>query len=173
MAKTGNYAVELRNLDTVLQLLNEAQRNMRGMGGYSPNYDIRGRAQEVAAKMLPDIKQALGASPAPQAGKVAATARAKRDRIPVVRIGAVNPKLQGFSKRKAYNRRGKGSVAWGVERGPAGGHKGGPGAGSDFYGMARKPSGYAIGPRLPQITAGVVRDYQEVVADVLRRSGVI
>ena len=171
MAKTGNYAVELENLDTVLQLLNEAQRNMRGMGGYSPNYDIRGQAQQVAAKMLPDIKRALGGAPAPQAAGVAGTARAKRDRIPVVRVGAVNPKLSGFRKRRASNRLGKGSVAWGVERGPAGGHRGSGGA--NFYGVPRNPGGYAIGPRLPQITAGVVEDYQAVVADVLRRSGVI
>jgi hypothetical protein len=169
--KTGNYAVEFKNLDECLKLLNEAQRNVRGMGGYSPNYDIRGRAQQVAAKMLPDIKRAIGGSPAPQAAGVAGTARAKRDRIPVVRIGAVNPKLSGFRKRRASNRRGKGSVAWGVERGPAGGHRAGSSA--NFYGVPRVATGYAIQPRLPKITAGVVEDYQAVVADVLRRSGVI
>jgi hypothetical protein len=170
VAKTGNYAVELENLDTVLDLLNEAQRNMRGMGGYSPNYDIRGQSQQVAAKMLPDIRAALAGSPAPQAAGVAGTARAKRDRIPVVRIGATNPKLSGFKKRRPTNKRSKGSVAWGVERGPAGGRRRG---GGNFYGVPRNQGGYAIGPRLPQITAGVIKDYQAVVADVLRRSGVI
>lgn len=166
-----SFTVEMDNLDKVFELMAEAQGNMRRMGGFSPNYEFRNAAGRVAAQMPPDIKAAVGGSPAPQAAGVAASARVKRDRIPVVRVGAVRPKLSGFKKPRTSNRVSKGSVAWGVERGPKGGHR--AGGNQNFYKVSPNPRGYALGPRLPQITSGIVEDYQIVIADVLRRSGVI
>lgn len=174
MAKTSNYAVTYEGLDVVLKDLNEAQRMFRMMGGMvSPNGLIRDRATAIAQTLVPEVRDAVRASPAPQAAKVAATVRAKRDRIPVVKVGATQPKLSGFRGRKPNKARHKGSVAWGVERGPGGGHRSYRGAGANFYGVARKEGGHGIGPRMDGIGRDAVAAYQKAIADVLRYAGVI
>ena len=92
MPKTANYAMEFEGLDVVLARLNDAQAQFKMFGGdVSPNYLIRNESLRIAETMVPDVSAAVRASPAPQAGKVAATVRAKRDRIPVVKIGATQP----------------------------------------------------------------------------------
>jgi hypothetical protein len=172
MPKTANYAMEFEGLDVVLARLNDAQAQFRMFGGdVSPNYLIRNEALRIAETMVPDVSAAVRASPAPQAAKVSATVRAKRDRIPVVKIGATQPKLSGFRGRKPNKARHKGSVAWGVERGPGGGHRSGRGA--NFYKVPRNTGGYGIGPRMGRIGGSVIVEYRAAIANVLRAVGVL
>lgn len=172
MPATGNYAVEFDGLDRVLEMLNDAQQQFRMFGGQvSPNYLIRNESLRIAETMVPDVVSAVRSSPAPQAAKVSATVRAKRDRMPVVKIGATQPKLSGFRGRKPNKARHKGSVAWGVERGPAGGHRSGTPA--NYYKVPRSVRGYGVGPRMQQIGRGVIVEYRAAIANVLRETGVI
>lgn len=81
------------------------------------NSVMRDLSYSAARRLEPVVAAGIRRSPAPQAGAVAATVRAKRDRMIVVRAGATNPRLSGF-KRSGMNSVWRGSVAWGVAVGP-------------------------------------------------------
>ena len=127
------------------------------------NARLRGYATAIAERLVPTVAAAVRSSPAPQAAKVAATTKAKRDRMVVVQVGAKNPRLSGW-KRNAQNRRWRGSVAWGVEMGNYPGTR-------DEYGIARTGQGHGIGRRLAQITEQVADDYADVCLEIARYHG--
>lgn len=168
------YTVTYRGLDEALRRLTEVNRTFKAMYGFAqPNRDARALAWQVATGMEPVVRQAIAGAPAPQADKVSATVRAKRDRVPIVRIGATIPKLSGMRKRGQDRRRHKGSIAWGVEYGPLGGHRSGPGQGRNFYKVNRSGRGYAIGRQSARLTMKARAEYEAGLVDILRRYGVI
>lgn len=83
------------------------------------NFIARELSQAAAARLQPLFARAIRSSPAPQAAAVAATVRAKRDRMIVVTAGTVNPGLSGW-RRSPRGKSWRGSVAWGVALGGPG-----------------------------------------------------
>jgi hypothetical protein len=119
-------------------------------------------AQDVARTT---VKPLLERGPAPQSEKLATTIRHKVDRIPTIKIGAVNPPLSGFRAGAAGNARWRTSLAWGVEKGP------GPGQ-PNRYGIPRANQGHVIGPNLDRIQAAIVPEYEGLVRLALESAGV-
>ena len=64
------------------------------------NRELRAAAKPIAQSLLPEVAEAVRQSRAPQADRMAATLRVHSDRVPVVVIGKVNPKLSGFKRRR-------------------------------------------------------------------------
>ena len=95
---------------------------------------------------------------------VSATTRAKRDRMVVVQVGAVNPRLSGFGRRKSGNKWWRGSLAWGVEKGNYPGTR-------DEYGIGRSSGGFGIGRRLDVITDKAADEYARLMARIVRAVG--
>lgn len=122
------------------------------------NAKMRGAARAISERLVPTVASAVRRSPAPQAGAVAATTKAKSDRMVVVQVGARNPKLSGW-RRNGNNRRWRGSVAWGVEKGSYPGTR-------DEYGIPRSSRGHGIGPALNDISEQVADDYAEVLVEI-------
>jgi hypothetical protein len=136
------------------------------------NGQLRRASKQIAAAALPVVRSAVAGSPVPQAGAMAATARAKSDRRPVVVVGAVNPKLSGW--RRGGNPRWKGSLAFGAELGGKQAwrvHK--PGGGTYVRGniyRAGRSSGYGIGRNTARIADAIVPAYYQALVDILNRS---
>lgn len=104
----------------------ELVKDLKGPLWRSTNNELRGEAMEIAKTVEPLIADVVRSSRAPQAAAFVPTVRAKRDRVPVVAIGAINPKLRKFTRRGAgpeASRRRRGSMAHGILFGPAGGHR--------------------------------------------------
>lgn len=175
MAKTGQpYAVTYAGLDKVLAAFSEFDRQMGQGNGPNASGELRNQAGRIATSILPDVRSAIRASGAPQATKVSATARVKRDRIPIVRIGATQPKLSGFRGRKPNKPIHKGSVAWGVEKGGKGGHRpngAGRAKGADFYPGA--PPAGALASRAAKIMGAAIVEYRAAIVVVMRQAGMI
>lgn len=116
--------------------------------------------------IVPAIVAAGHATGNPLDGRMADTARAVNDRLPVVKVGKVNPKLSGFkrTKNRTYAR---GQLGYGSEYGPLGGARKGKhrGLGVNYYGKPRADRGYwityAVGSA--RVTRGIIQGYSAVV----------
>lgn len=120
------------------------------------NNALRNEAVKIAESLVPEVQAALKQSKAPQAPAMVDTVKPKRDRVPVLAIGAINPKfskvkgksgrpVSGFTRRgkgALYHRKRRGAIAHGVIFGTKGGHLKG---GGDYYGIPRSESGGAFG----------------------------
>ena len=90
------------------------------------NTELRQFSKLIAIDLLPEVRAAVGKSAAPQSAKMADTARVHSDRVPVIVVGKVNPKLSGFRRRgmsAAESKRRRGSLAAGVLQGGKGGRR--------------------------------------------------
>ena len=158
------FTVELDGLESVLADLAHFQKDVKRL----VNGELRREARDIARAALPVVRAVVAAGPAPQAGKMADTARAKSDRIPAIAVGAVNPRLSGF-RRGPRAARNKGSLAWGVEKGPAGGPRRAPR--NVYGGLARSGRGHAIGPGTARIADAVVPAYADALEAAMDRAG--
>lgn len=154
--------------------LNQLVRELRGPMFRDVNRELRAMAKPIAAAILPDLAEAVRRSQAPQAAKIAATLRVKSDRVPVISIGAVNPRLSGF-KRGAAAKRNRGSIAHGVVYGPLGGRRDTP-AHENHYRIVRDPRGGPVGAALDDTRNGpafqaACQAYLDGFLDVLARHG--
>lgn len=159
--------IGMEGVDESLAILTRAGADLHGLETgrvYEANSFLRGEARGLADWLArTTIAPMVRRGPAPQSAKMADTIRTKADRMPVVRLGAVNPKLSGW-RRNAENRRYRGSLAWGVERGPA--------SPVNRYGIARNAGGYIIGPNLDLIGRRVAPRYAPIVRKALEYAGV-
>lgn len=149
-----------RGTVTAAQGLTELVRELRGPLFRDVNKELRAAAKTIAAELIPEIARAVRASPAPQADKVAATLRVHSDRVPVIVIGKVNPKLSGFKRRRGGQarsdpKRNRGAVAHGVMYGPLGGRRS-TGMHENYYRIGRDPSGGPVGDALSDARGGAV-----------------
>lgn len=162
--------VSIEGVDESLRILTRAGAQLRGLDTgavYMSNATLRRRARVLAETLArTTIAPLLMRGAAPQSRAMARTLRTRSDRRPVVAIGAVAPPLSGWRPGNPANRRRRGSLAWGVERGPH------PAAARNYYGIPRRDSGYVIGPNLRLITARVAPQYRGIVLDALRAAGV-
>jgi hypothetical protein len=138
MGGYGGRSVELVGADVLLKKVQTLSNDMISVGGTQTslrrmaNRDLREAARLTAEKSAEAIATGRYARGAPQARKVARTARAKRDRLPVVKIPSVRVGLSGQSGRgssgrkvKYRNRAGSGSredrrIAWAATGGSPG-----------------------------------------------------
>lgn len=127
------------------------------------NMVTRDLSSSAASSLVPIVQRGVRMSPAPQAAAVAATVRPKRDRMIVVVVGATNPRLSGW-RRRAANKRYRGSIAWGVERGNF------PGTRNEYGGIGRS-AGYGVARVLPDLIDKAGQAYADIVLSVVSRSG--
>lgn len=117
------------------------------------NKALRPEAYLIAQGLVPMVELIVRESGAAQSKAFESTVKAKRDRLPLVAIGAINPKFTNAAKRRGntakFTRRGsgpeasrarRGSMAHGILFGPKGGHR--PrehgATGQNFYGIPRR-----------------------------------
>lgn len=164
----ASFTVEVDGVDESLRVLTKASANLLGLDTgavYMANSTLRARARVLAEQLArTTIVPLVLAGPAPQSRKMAATVRTKVDRRPVVVIGATNPKLSGW-RRSAKNRRYRGSLAWGIERGPGN-------RPPNRYTIPRRESGHILGPNLELIASRTNGPYREIVREALESAGI-
>lgn len=151
--------------------------------GYSPTgvrmeRELRKQSKVMAENVIiPALHDAASTS---FEQEIASTARAVNDRLPVVKVGYVQPKgLRGWKYVKtAWRKQMKGTLAYGSEYGPKGGHrenaKKHASKGYNYYARPRNDRGYWITPTLysARVTRGVIQGYKEVVDAVFAKFGV-
>ena len=169
MAVTG-YGVDVLGLTAWVTAL-------KGPAFKQVNNALRSEAYQIAQSLVPDVERAVRLSRAPQATAMAKTIRAKRDRVPLLSIGAVNPKFRsGFTRRGSTvtSRQRRGAIAHGVVYGTKGGH---PKGGGDYYLIPRDESGGPVGryivngPGFSAACDAYFVAYRKVLADAGIRLG--
>jgi hypothetical protein len=158
--------IRMDGLKASLEILTKAGANARGLDTgdvYKANAELRQQAKKLADRTAADIvKPLVMRGPVPQSRKMADTIRPKLDRMPVIRIGAVNPKLSGYKKRG--NPRWRTAIAHGIEYG---GYKR-----RNLYKLPRTTRGYVIGPNMNRIARAVLPQYEDLVYVALQTAGV-
>lgn len=157
--------------------LNDLDKN-KGIRGYTPAgtrmvRELRKQTRIMSKEvMIPAIR---GAASTPLEREIAKTAVAVNDWIPVVKVGKTQPRgLRGWKYVPQHDRaRMKGTLAYGTEYGPKGGHRKGrfKGMGINYYGRPRREQGYFITPvmRSARVTRQVIQGYAKVVDAVFER----
>ena len=157
---------------------------LKGVKGYSPTgtrmeRELRKRTREMSKDViLPALQQSAASTGSPFIIRIANTARAVNDRLPIVKVGYVQPVLSGWKYVKQANRKAmKGTLAYGSEYGPKGGHKSGPlkDKGVNFYNKRpRNERGYWVTPAMQsaRVTRGIIQGYSDVVNAIFRDFGV-
>lgn len=154
--------------------------SLRGVRGYSPagtrmTRELRKQVRIMTGRVvIPALHEAAAGTGHELDARMAATARAMNDRLPVVKVGSVNPKLSGFKRTTADRRKTtRGTLAFGSEYGPKGGARKGRHAyrGVNYYGKPRNERGYWVYWALNsgRVTRGVIRGYSEVVNAIFER----
>lgn len=176
------FTVNFSQVNDMLADLNDAKdalnaldtvKGVRGVAGYSPagtrmQRELRKQVKVMSDRVIiPALRRQALATGDPLTIAMAATARAKQDRLPIVKVGAVNPKVSGFKRTEVSRRpRARGQLAWGSERGPWD-HDAPSGIGrkTGAYARARNPRGYWVYWAISSaaVTRGVIQGYGEVV----------
>jgi len=150
MAAAGS-SVTWDNIEIVQLILNRISDDLRP----EARKELRKGTQQIAQNLvIPVLQQSAATSGVPIAPAMAATSRARADRVVFVKVGAVNPRLSGFKRGQSKYRTG---MAWGSELG-----------GDDkehHYAVGRNPSGYWVQPgvRSPGTLARVKGAYSELL----------
>lgn len=176
----AGFVVDFSDTKQLLEDLNDARDalnaldDLRGVRGYSPAgtrmmRELRKQTQVMARQVIiPAVQERGRATGYTLDARMADTARAMNDRLPVVKVGAVNPKVSGFKRTAVGDRKyARGQLAWGSEKGSKGGAKRGrhAGLGVNYYGHQRVEPGrwiyWAINSAA--VTRGVIQGYGAVV----------
>lgn len=175
MGSYGGRSVELVGADVLLKKVQTLSNDLIEVGGAQTsmrrmaNRDLRDAARLTAEKAAAAIATGRYARGAPQAFKVAKTARAKRDRLPVVKIPSTRIGLSGQGGRgssgravKFRNRAGSGSredrrIAWAATGGsPGNPHF--PGSVNWLHDFRRDGKQFGVDEYLRAVKA-ILRDY--------------
>jgi hypothetical protein len=178
----SSFAVDFSAVGDMLKDLNDARdalnamdnvRGIRGTQGYSPagtrmTRELRKQVKTMSdGVIVPALHRQAAATGDRLTNKMARTARSKQDRLPVVKVGSVNPKIAGFLRTKTGVRnRARGALAWGSERGPWGPDApSGLGKRKGRYARPRNPGGYWVSQAIsnPFVQRRIVDAYGEVV----------
>ena len=162
MAKT---AIQVEGIEAVQAVLAHIAKDKLSMARGA----LRDGSQKIATEhLIPALKAGAAASGVPMAPKIAETARARKDRIVYVQVGAVNPKLSGFSSksRDAAGRTFRTALALGSNYGPTDPEV-------NHYAVGRTRSGHWVQPTVNSAgTHRRVQDaYRRLLADILHRYG--
>jgi hypothetical protein len=148
---TSQVSVSVRNVKEVQAFMRDqiADRDLKPATG-----DLRAGTKQIALELIiPELKRAAAQSGVPIAIAMADTARAKADRVVVVKIGAANPKLSGF--RRGKDTKYRTGMAWGSEMG------------GGKYAVSRNESGYWVRPLMT--SSGVFTKVKDAYAELLGR----
>jgi hypothetical protein len=143
---------------------------LKGPAFKDVNRALRAEAYQIAKSLEPEVEAAVRTSRAPQAQVMSKTVRAKSDRVPVLSIGAVNPRFSTpFTRRGTGNsRQRRGAIAHGVVYGTKGGRR--PGGG-DYYHIRRDNTGGPVGrymlngPAFDAATDAYFAAYRKILAE--------
>ena len=156
------------------------------------NREMRQAAKRIAKDVLvPEMQRTASSAPVPIARAMAATARAKSDRLIMVQVGGVNPPLSGFrrgigtkrralgaagrtsGKREATSRTFRTTLAWGSEFGPKGG-RARPSRGANtpsgpvnHYKVPRKEAGYWVLPAVDDVHDRATGRWEDAVNHII------
>ena len=165
--QASGYSVRVVGLDSCLRVLTKAGANLHDLDTSRvrlANSQLRSEARALADSFgRQEVAPLIEAHGGPQGPKMADTIRPKADRMPIVRIGAVNPKLSGY--KRGGPGRWKGSLAWGVEFGPH------PASRRNVYGRSRSGGGYAIGPNLDMLLGRLAPAYVPMLVAAMETAG--
>lgn len=172
----GGFNVTFQNAERVKEILSDIEDGMRS----EANKELRAASKKIAASLIPSIKAFAAMSPMPIARALAATARPKSDRLVMVQVGGVNPKLRGFEKnvgikrasartrkvmasgRQGTSRNYRTTLAWASEMGPY------PGSAYNRFKVPRRPSGYYVQPAVNANLERAKREYSDALDKLIR-----
>lgn len=177
--QASGYSVQVQGIDSCLRVLTKAGAQLHDLDQSQvrlANSTLRAEAKNLADTFGREVVAPLVADHGgPQGPKMADTIRPKADRIPIVRIGAVNPKLSGFKSRRGRSKNTgraksnsagyKGSLAWGAEFGPH------PANNRNPYGRPRSGKGYILGPRMDRLQRELVPHYIPMLEAAMATAG--
>lgn len=174
----------IRDLNNLASFLN-ATDSMSGTPGYTPagtrlNREMRAAVRKIGENIIVPALVDAGHAHSTFAGRLADTARAVNDRIPVVKVGKTIPQLSGFSpkarKKLANPVKTRGQLARGAEFGPKGGAQKGKhkGLGVNYYGQPRNERGYWVNPTVQsaRVLRPVLGEYAQVYDAALQKFGI-
>ena len=144
----------VREVQAVLDQIAKVNLNMA-------KRELRDGTQRIAQRdLIPELKRGAASSGVPIAARIADTSRARKDRLIIVKVGAVNPKLSGFKRGQGKY---KTTVALGSNYGPKGDFKG--------YTVDRNPSGWWVQPTVNsnQTFARIKAAYVDLLTDILKK----
>jgi len=158
-------AIRVEGIDAVQAVLRHIAKEDLNMARGA----LRDGSQQIAQRdLIPELKKGAAASGVPIAPAMADTARARRDRIVFVQVGATNPRLSGFTSRSrdSRGRSWKTALALGSNYGPTD-------PDVNHYAVGRTRSGHWVQPTVNSNgTHKRVQDaYRRLLADILRRYG--
>lgn len=171
----SGFRVTFQNLDLLNRKVAELENGLR----VQANKEMRDAAQNIARSLIPSIQAMAAMSPNPIAPALAATARAKRDRMVMVQIGGVNPKLSGFKRgvgikrmspttrsrlkggRDATSRNYRTTLAWASEMGPY------PGSAFNRFRVPRRESGYYVQPAINASMDRAIKEYSDAIERII------
>jgi hypothetical protein len=128
--------------------------------------ELRDGSQRIAQEhLIPELKRGAAASGIPIAARMADTSRARKDRMVFVRVGAVNPKLSGFSSGRGKTNY-KTTLALGSNYGPVN-------PDVNHYAVGRNTSGWWVQPTVSSrgTFERVKAAYQQLLGDILGKYG--
>lgn len=174
----SKFRVDTREIQWALEEVKDARRALndldknKGIKGYTPAgtrmvRELRKQTRIMTKEVIIPAIRAAATTPFEQ--EIAKTAVAVNDWIPVVKVGKTQPRgLSGWKYVPQGERaRMKGTLAYGAEYGPKGGHRKGRyrGRGINYYGRPRRESGYFITPAMASanVTRRVIQGYAAVV----------
>jgi len=186
----GSLDIHYTGLDSALRILGSSRDGLQMLDPSTrrmANSQLRFGSKQIGLQLMPYVEGLVAGGAAPQAQAMSKTLTTKSDRMVVIMVGGKNPKgmskaaaarlrrtggdppagvLRGWRSGKAGNKRWKGSLAWGVERGAF------PGT-PDRYKVGRSGTGHVLGSNLDAIGARAIPPYTELVRDVLKAAGLI
>jgi hypothetical protein len=160
MAAAGrSFYVTWDNADTVKRLMDDIQADLKK----ESNRELRAAAKKIATEtVIPEIRKTASASGVPIAPAMAATARAKSDRMVRVQIGGVKPKLSGFRSKARAKKNYAPTLAWGSEKGPY------PGSTVNHYAVGPSESWW-VRAGIKAALPGAVKGYKEALNTILAK----
>lgn len=187
----AGFTADFSQVREALTALNSAKDAMnaldplRGVKGYSPIGNrmqslVRSETRKMSDRIIvPAIKSSASTRGNTFDQRIADTARGVNDRLPVVKVGKVMPKLSGWKYvQQDQKTRMRGTLAHGSEYGPMGGHRPGSrkhnGKSVNYYGKPRNDRGYWVRPAIESalVTRQVIGAYRDLINDAFRRFGV-
>lgn len=148
---TGGLSIELAGIQETLKAVRDVEAELRP----GVNNELRDAATEAAGGLVGELHSSAAASGVPVAARVAASAKVKRDRVPVVVIGG--------SMRVGRRGAPAGALVWGSEQGPKGD--------VNHWGVPAGP-GYWIAPAVERFASGkALPAFRAAVDSILRKHG--
>ena len=175
----GGFTATWQNVEVINRILSEIEDGLKT----DANREMRKGSMKIAQDVvIPALTMSAYSSGVPIAPAMAATMRAKSDRVVTVAVGAVNPKLSGFKRGVGEKRAKKGAgglkggrsatsknyrttLAWGSELGPY------PGAKHNHYATGRNERGHWVQPgvRAPGTLAAVKDAYAALLNQIIAK----